>query len=689
MLHTEDSNDNFILYNSDFNIEITLDRSLSVSDTFVITLYNDQMMLLDYRDSDDNIKHKGKKMNITFWLQSLWMPGNYFVIIRDLTKQVIIRFDLVLDHEGKFTVSEPRQCPALSDEDVLSGNLYLEKAKWQHLSLSPGFMQIRRWIINRQKVNVLNDYRKQFDLKDIQVSGNMLIAIRSKFYIGLMLLLNHAAGINDEIVSKNCREFFDKSLANPYEFLSTCFTVPTTEHFDKHYTFVFKNIAALNENGGKRIVNYMLDHWPNNGYVVLEGSQEDIDTLLNENPSLQDRFPKENRIAEEPFTKEEILCNIFDRIALSALKLSRDGAIKAYNMLTSAYDKGQTASWTNADIRQYIGMYLMPTHARNSVKHCQETMTKDNCFVTSDDVEESLKAYLSKSGESSLTELNGMIGLSEIKQRITTFSNRLRFYNERRQLGLPTNDGTTYHAVFTGNPGTGKTTVARMLGKIYHSLGLLSKGDVISVDRTRIVGRYIGETEENMAQLLKEARGNILFIDEAYTLYNEDDDRDFGRHAIETLLTVLSRKDPDMVIIFAGYEKEMDALLKMNPGLAGRFPYKLHFPDYSAPELMQIALSLLAKEQYELTPEASTVLEETISNTVAHRTPTFANARWIEQYIRNGIIPALADRLMTSPHVYDRTAYQRIEAADVRNAYGKFNPRVTELRPRRVIGFNA
>lgn len=690
MLHPEDSNDNFVFYLSDFDIDITLDRSLSVSDNFNISLYNDQLMLLDYSDSSLDLRHKGKKMTVSFFRQSIWIPGNYFVLLRDNTKDVILRFDIVLDNKGKCTVSEARQCGPLSDEDILSGPIYEKKSKWRFYSAVPGMIQLRRLIVERQKIWMLNKIRGKHDLKPLSVSGNMLLAVRSPLGLSpCMELLDDTTEENKEVCPKDCRDFYNKALENPYENLGTCFMPVSTGHYGYHHTFIFKNIGVLTDNGGKHIVNYMLRYWPYGSSIVFIGSQDELDTLMNENPSLAAFFPKENRIKEMPFSKEEMLIDFYYRVRLNHLALSRDGAFGAYNLLSTAYDKGQTASWTRTDLWHYVELCLTPIHACNSIKSYASCGIKDNCLVKREDIGQSLKAYLDKSSDDSLAELDGMIGLSEIKQRITTFSNRLRFYNERRQLGLPTNDGTTYHAVFTGNPGTGKTTVARMLGKIYHSLGILSKGDVISVDRTRIVGRYIGETEENMAQLLKEARGNILFIDEAYTLYNKDDERDFGRHAIETLLTVLSRKNPDMVIIFAGYEKEMDELLKMNPGLAGRFPYKLHFPDYSTSELMQIGESLLAKEQYELTPEAARVMKETIRETVAHRSPTFSNARWIDQYIHNGIIPALADRLMTLPHVYDRTAYQRIEAEDVRTAYSKFNPRATELRPRRVIGFNA
>ena len=143
--------------------------------------------------------------------------------------------------------------------------------------------------------------------------------------------------------------------------------------------------------------------------------------------------------------------------------------------------------------------------------------------------------------------------------------------------------------IFTGNPGTGKTTVAKMVGKIYHALGQLSTGEVIVTGRSQLVGRFIGETEKNMQEILERARGNVLFIDEAYTLYDgASDHKDFGFRVLESLLAVLALEHADILVIFAGYEKEMKAMMDANLGLWGRFPHQFHFEDYSVDELLQI-----------------------------------------------------------------------------------------------------
>ena len=251
-----------------------------------------------------------------------------------------------------------------------------------------------------------------------------------------------------------------------------------------------------------------------------------------------------------------------------------------------------------------------------------------------EDIDLSLLPHTTSAFEDSIKELDRMVGLDDIKQSIITMANQARFCLERRRAGFPTSDDTPRHAIFTGNPGTGKTTVAKMIGRIYHSLGVLSKGEVICADRTRLVGRYVGETENNMKIVLAEAHGNVLFIDEAYNLYDGADDRqDYGNHVLDSLLTVLAQPNPDMVIILAGYEKEMDAMLNSNPGLSGRFTYKYRFNDYNAEQLMEIACNLFNRDQYVLTDEAKDMLTETISETVSQRTKNFGNARWVEQFV--------------------------------------------------------
>ena len=203
------------------------------------------------------------------------------------------------------------------------------------------------------------------------------------------------------------------------------------------------------------------------------------------------------------------------------------------------------------------------------------------------------------------------------------------------------------------------------------------------------MGRYIGETEKNMQAILNQAKGNVLFSDEAYTLCDSADDRkDFGCRALECLLTVLAQKNPDMLVIMAGYDKEMERMLDLNPGFRGRFPNKFSFEDYSASELMEIAVSILSGDDYKLTDDANRCLMEVIAKTVSSKDSYFSNARWIEQLVRNGIIPAMDDRIMQNKNS-DRIAYQKIEVIDVEVAFQSFVYKSNGSKAHRTIGFRA
>lgn len=287
--------------------------------------------------------------------------------------------------------------------------------------------------------------------------------------------------------------------------------------------------------------------------------------------------------------------------------------------------------------------------------------------------------------------LNELVGMNRLKQDLEMLFYQVCFNRQRKQLGLPGEDEGPYHMLLTGNPGTGKTTAAKLIGQVFRALGLLSKGEVITTDRSQLVGRYIGETEVNMQRVLEQARGNVLFIDEAYALCDSLDDRkDFGNHVIESLLGVLSEPHPDMVIIFAGYHDEMERLMQMNQGLRGRFPYAFHLEDYTAGELMQIAECFLSKHGYMLDAGAGRLLQEVISGAVASKDRYFSNARWVNQLLVSGVLPAMAMRVMQAAGSIDPVDYQLIREEDVACAAARFGRSSSPmLVPRRRIGFTA
>ena len=236
--------------------------------------------------------------------------------------------------------------------------------------------------------------------------------------------------------------------------------------------------------------------------------------------------------------------------------------------------------------------------------------------------------------EEAKIELDQLIGLDSVKTQINELASYLQFLKIRQEKGLEDSQKINLHSVFVGNPGTGKTTVANMLGKIYQSLDLLPHGKVHEVGRADLVGEFIGQTAPKVKKALDQARGGILFIDEAYALTNRgDDNKDFGREVIEVLLKELSDGKGDVAIIFAGYPKEMTQFLNSNPGLNSRLRNVIHFPDYSPDDLMEIAEYTAQKRGVLMGSESREVMHKKLVEIYRNRNNQFGNARYV-----NGII---------------------------------------------------
>lgn len=235
-----------------------------------------------------------------------------------------------------------------------------------------------------------------------------------------------------------------------------------------------------------------------------------------------------------------------------------------------------------------------------------------------------------------LDELNQLTGMESVKVEINNLINLLKICRIRQEKGLKL-PPTTNHLIFLGNPGTGKTTVARILSKIYHGLGILSKGHLVEVDRSGLVAGYMGQTSEKVMEVVERAKGGILFIDEAYALASGKQEGDFGKEAIDILNKAMEDYRDDLIVIAAGYHDEMQDFLDANPGLRSRFNRTIEFPNYNAEELVTIMINRAAKLDYEFSDDAIKFVKEKFENVLACPPENFGNARSVRNYLDRAI----------------------------------------------------
>lgn len=258
-------------------------------------------------------------------------------------------------------------------------------------------------------------------------------------------------------------------------------------------------------------------------------------------------------------------------------------------------------------------------------------------------------------------ELNELIGLEGVKKEVNNLINMVTVHKMRQQHGLKSVD-MSLHMVFSGNPGTGKTTIARMMARIYRSLGILSKGQLVEVDRSGLVAGYVGQTATKTTKVIESALGGVLFIDEAYAL-NSKSENDFGQEAINTILKAMEDHREDLVVIVAGYDGLMDTFIHSNPGLESRFNRFLHFDDYSVDEMMGILDMRLKKGQYTLDEAGRKAVKEYIeaSNTSSI---SFGNARGIRNIFEKLLVEQ-ANRLSSQTGELSKEELMCITESDV------------------------
>jgi SpoVK/Ycf46/Vps4 family AAA+-type ATPase len=365
--------------------------------------------------------------------------------------------------------------------------------------------------------------------------------------------------------------------------------------------------------------------------VIAAGYKNEMDNFINSNPGLKSRFT--DYIHLDDNTADELFAIYKNMTKQNGYSLSDSAEVRAKEAIDEIYRNRDKFFANGREMRTLFEKTERRQASRVDSLPEEEQTAKAYLVITEDDIP--WEPPREQTPEEILAELESMTGLDSVKIVVRELLSTISAQAERRKLGLK-DQGQAVHFVFTGNPGTGKTTVARMLGKLFKAIGLLSTDKVVEVSRAEMVAQHVGGTAPKVQAVCDKASGGILFIDEAYTLNRGDGDT-FGREAVETLLKRMEDDRGKFIVIAAGYPKNMDDFLSTNPGLPSRFTMTLNLADYTPDELYEIFTKNAAAAEYELTDDAAALVKTAIEDMYRSRGRNWANARTIREFLNTVI----------------------------------------------------
>ena len=357
------------------NVILSLDKSIALSKDNSFSFHTHDLTTLYYAVNDNKqVERRGHNFKVMFTDYQIWLPGDYFLLFR--SGDIILRFDFHYDEHGVFTETGSRQCLKLSEEDILSGILASKRQWRKYFSYTPGGVQLKRWVIGRLQERAFNAIRSEYHYYSLDHCNSLLIVTPSTDYQSRsLLLMRNFAEIKVPTTTVNCNEFFDSTSTDPCNKVDDLFHEEDTEIIPdvsipsmREHIYSFTHIGALLELGREAVIRRILDHCPSYYHpIVICGTQEEVDRLLERAPSLRGEFPQCNRLVVEPYSPNDMIRVFFHELDLANLKLSPEAVDAACRLFYERHQQGLITNWTLKDIRQYVRCQILPTYRRRAI----------------------------------------------------------------------------------------------------------------------------------------------------------------------------------------------------------------------------------------------------------------------------------------------------------------------------------
>ena len=526
----------------------------------------------------------------------------------------------------------------------------------EELNKMTGLEEVKK--ATNQFINVakINKIKKQRGMKQNVLSMHSLfIGNPGTGKTTVARLIARALYEEGVIESNNFIEVSRQDLVSEYVGKTATQTLEILEKARNGVLFIDEAYTLVNNENDKNvgqeaidvILKYMEDH-RENIMIIFAGYTNEMVDFINSNPGLASRIP--HTFNFEDYNLEELQL-------IGSLDLIGKGYEFNYDEYDKAMEKEYTFNFDNSNGRWVRNFNeKLTTQQMQRISESKEYIDNKSLVTITYEDFEIFNKQDSESNEtlqSLLDELNNLIGLRTVKERVNTILNEVKFNQMLEEQGKSV-ESSNYHMIFTGAPGTGKTTVARMLSKIFSQLGILPKGHLIETERSEMIGKYIGHTEKNTKRIVDQAIGGVLFVDEAYQLMpKKDESNDFGILAIETLITELENNRGKFIAIFAGYENDMERFLNSNEGLRSRVPYKIHFDDYSSAEIAEIVILNLTKDNWTFNVDLlRRVVEDKYNNLEDNER---SNGRWARNFVQKLLAEHKNSMINTTDTIEDLT----------------------------------